>query len=80
MSKITESDLILSLQFNLDTQNKINSEYLLLINEQQNEINNLKNKIKFLESEIKKQKIIKEEPIQQDITFTQKISKWFYLS
>lgn len=83
MSKNTESEINLSLQYELDRQKKSISEYIILINELENENNNLKNKITFLESQLNKNlsenKDNKDnkEPIQ-NISFTQKISKWFY--
>ena len=40
---MNENQLILSLQFQLDSEKKTNQEYNILINEQQNEISNLKN-------------------------------------
>ena len=86
MSKNLDSEMNLSLQYELDLQKKSNSEYIVLINELENENNNLKNKIKFLESQLNKNisenkdnkdnKDNKE--LEQNTSFTQKITKWFY--
>lgn len=80
MSKNIESEINLSLQYEIDRQKKSISEYIIYINELENENNNLKNKISFLESQLNKnlsENKDNKEPIQ-NISFTQKISKWFY--
>jgi hypothetical protein len=51
---MNQNELITSLQFQLDLEKKTNLEYNILINEQQNEISKLKNKIEFLEKELNK--------------------------
>lgn len=81
---MNENQLILSLQFQLDSEKKTNQEYNILINEQQNEISNLKNKINNLEKEINKFIEVKEtntEIKQEDSnTFFKRVSSWIYRS
>lgn len=81
---MNENQLILSLQFQLDSEKKTNQEYNILINEQQNEITNLKNKINNLEKELNKfteiQEINKEIKQEEPDTFFKKVSSWIYRS
>jgi DNA repair exonuclease SbcCD ATPase subunit len=91
---MNENQLIISLQFQLDSEKKTNSEYNILINEQQNEISKLKNKIESLEKELNKfnklkNKIeslekelnkIKELKQEDNDTFFRKVSSWIYRS
>jgi len=74
---MNENQLIISLQFQLDSEKKTNSEYNILINEQQNEISKLKNKIESLEKELNKIKELKQE---DNDTFFRKVSSWIYRS
>lgn len=81
---MNENQIILSLQFQLDSEKKTNREYNILIDEQQNEITNLKNNIIFLEKELNKfreiQKPNKEIKQEESNTFFKKVSSWIYRS
>ena len=80
---MNENQIILSLQFQLDSEKKTNQEYNILINEQQNEITNLKNNIIFLEKELNKIKEInklKEIKHEESDTFFKRVSGWIYRS
>ena len=84
---MNQNELITSLQFQLDLEKKTNLEYNILINEQQNEISKLKNKIEFLEKELNKfNKLnelnelnkIKELKQEDNNTFFRRVSGWIY--
>jgi len=85
---MNEDRLILSLQFQLDSEKKTNREYNILIGEQQNEITNLKNNIIFLEKELNKfreiqktnKKTNKETNKEESNTFFKRVSGWIYRS
>ena len=81
---MNENQIILSLQFQLDSEKKTNREYNILIDEQQNEISNLKNNIIFLEkvlNEIREiQEINKEIKQEEPDTFFRRVSSWIYRS
>ena len=74
------SQIITSLQFQLDAEKKTILEYNILIDEQQNEITKLKNKIEFLEKELNKFKEIKEVKQEEPDTFFRRVSGWIYRS
>jgi len=80
---MNENQIILSLQFQLDSEKKMNQNYNILINEQQNEITNLKNNIIFLEKELNKFREInklKEIKHEESDTFFKRVSGWIYRS
>ena len=77
---MSQNQIITSLQFQLDSEKKTNLEYNILIDEQQNEITKLKNKIEFLEKELNKFKEIKEVKQEESDTFFRRVSGWIYRS
>lgn len=81
---MNENQIILSLQFQLDSEKKTNREYNILIDEQQNEISNLKNNIIFLEkvlNEIREiQETNKEIKQEESNSFFKRVSSWIYRS
>lgn len=77
---MSQNQIITSLQFQLDAEKKTILEYNILIDEQQNEITKLKNKIEFLEKELNKFKEIKEVKQEESDTFFRRVSGWIYRS
>lgn len=88
---MNQNELIINLQFQLDSEKKTNLEYNIMINEQQNEISKLKNKIEFLENEINKLQVLTspkvkisvqssslETPNMVEETLFKKVSNWIY--
>jgi hypothetical protein len=73
-------EILVSLQNQLSLTKKDNLYYLTTINEQTQEINNLKDKIVFLEKEIEKNKLNESinKPINNNISIFERIKNYYY--